>query len=133
MARPEQVLHKAVAGFLRVALRPPTLWTTFPSGGGGLIRGAQLKALGLARGWPDLLIMHPAKDGGGPIVIGLELKAKAGRVSPDQKLVMQGFADCRAWYVLARSVDEVESGLCYIGVPLHASVQGSPYGERSAA
>ena len=121
-SRPEQALHMSVARLLRLGLKPPTIWTTFPSGGGGLIRGAQLKALGLARGWPDLLIMHPAKDGGGPIVIGIELKAKGGRVSPDQRRVMEGFAGCRAWYVLARAPDEVEGALRYVGIPFYATV-----------
>lgn len=115
----EAALHKAVAGYLRVALKPPTVWSTIPSGGGGRVRGALLKAAGLQRGLPDLLVMHPAKEGG-PIVVGLELKTKAGRISPEQKTMMQAFTDCRAWYVLCRSIDEVEKALRFCKVPLHA-------------
>jgi hypothetical protein len=55
-------------------------------------------------------------------VLGLELKAKGGRVSPDQHRVMQGFADCRAWYVLCRSVEEVERAVRHVGIPFHATV-----------
>lgn len=124
MRRPEQALHLAVARFLRIALRPPTTWTTFPSGGGGRIRGAQLKAAGLAKGWPDLLVLHPAPNGGGPILLGLELKAKGGRISPEQRSIMAAFHECRAWYVLCRSVEEVERACRYVGVPLRATVSG---------
>ena len=120
--RPEQQLQQSVARLLRLGLRPPTVWTAIGHGGGGVVRGAILKSMGVARGWPDLLIMHPAKDGGGPIVIGIELKAKGGRVSPDQRRVMEGFAGCRAWYVLARAPDEVEGAIRYVGIPFHATV-----------
>lgn len=72
-ANPEERLHRAVAAYLRVALQPPAIWSTFPAGGGGRIRGAKLKAMGLARGWPDILVLYP----GGhmlTLVIGIELK-----------------------------------------------------------
>lgn len=119
-AAPEHVLQVAVAGYLRVALKPPTVWSTIPSGGGGRVRGAQLKAAGLQRGLPDILVMHPAPNGQGPIVIGLELKAKRGRISPEQRTMLRAFHDCRAWYVLCRSLDEVAGTLEWCKVPLHA-------------
>ena len=50
----ERELHAAVAQFLRLALRPPSTWTTFPAGGGGLERGRTLARLGLRPGWPDM-------------------------------------------------------------------------------
>src|SRR5262245_24536787 len=55
----ERDLHAAVADFLRLALRPPTTWTTFPAGGGGRARGRMLARLGLRPGWPDVLVLHP--------------------------------------------------------------------------
>lgn len=115
----EQALHRAVAAYLRVALKPPTVFSTIPSGGGGRVRGGQLKAMGLVCGLPDILVMHPAKTGG-PIVVGLELKTKVGRLSPDQRAMMQAFVDCRAWYILCRSLDEVRDALEFCRVPLHA-------------
>lgn len=118
---PEQLLQISVAQYLRVALRPPTIWSAFPAGGGGKIRGAFLKAMGLAQGWPDLLVMHPAAPGCGPVVVGIELKAAKGRQTPEQKAVSESFFACRAWYVLCRSLDEVEAALRYCKVPLHAT------------
>lgn len=115
----EAALHRSVAEFLRAALRHPTVWTTIPAGGGGKIRGAQLKAQGLQPGWPDILIIDR-----GPNVIGIELKAKTGTQSPAQKMIARAFADVQAWYILCRTVDEVERALRFCKVPLHTSVQG---------
>jgi hypothetical protein len=46
----ERDLHAAVADYLHLALRPPTTWTTFPAGGGGLQRGRLLARLGFRPG-----------------------------------------------------------------------------------
>lgn len=120
----EQSLQKAVAAFLHSSLRRPTIWTAFPAGGGGAIRGAHLKAMGLARGWPDLLVMHPAAPGCGPVVVGIELKAGKNGQTAEQKAISEAFFACRAWYVLCRSVEEVERALRFCKVPVHASVGG---------
>jgi hypothetical protein len=120
MRRPEQQLQMAVASFLRVALRPPTIWTAFPAGGGGRVRGAQLKAMGLQPGWPDLLVMYYTKTA--PLVVGIELKAGKGKQTPEQKAVESTFNYLGAYYFIARSVDEVEGFLKGVGIPLHAAL-----------
>lgn len=118
----EQQLHRAVAAFLRVALKPPTTWTTMPAGGGGRVRGAQLKAMGLQPGWPDLLVIHPAGYSyRGALVVGLELKTAKGRLSDEQKAMDSEFFCAGAYYTVARSVDEVEGFLKGVGIPLHAT------------
>jgi hypothetical protein len=117
MKHPERNLQIQVADFLRVALRPPTIWTAFPAGGGGRVRGAQLKAMGLQPGWPDLLIIDR-----GPNVIGIELKVKKNDQSPAQRMIAQAFKEVQAWYILCRSVEEVEKALRYCKVQLHATV-----------
>lgn len=114
---PEQRLHKAVAEYLAVALKPPTFWTTFPAGGGGRVRGAQLKAMGLKPGVPDIIVLDS-----GPNVIGIELKAKKNDQSPAQRMIAQAFKDVQAWYILCRSVEEVEKALRFCKVPVYASV-----------
>lgn len=123
MRRPEQSLQISVASFLRVALRPPTIWTAFPAGGGGKTRGAFLKAMGLQAGWPDILIIYPHEGPQlGCRVLGIELKSAKGRMSDHQQAVRHDFITCGAAYREARSVEEVESHLRYWRVPLHASV-----------
>lgn len=117
MRRPEQQLQISVAAFLRLALKPPTIWTAFPAGGGGRTRGAFLKAMGLQAGWPDILIIDR-----GPNVIGIELKAKTGTHTPAQKMIARAFHDVQAWYILCRSLEEVERALRFCKVDLHASV-----------
>lgn len=114
---PEQRLQIAVAQYLAHALKPPAFFTAFPAGGGGRLRGAFLKAMGLRAGMPDLLIFAP-----GPNVIGIELKSKAGRMTPAQMDVSSAFAGCSMWLVLCRSVDEVERALRFCKVPLSATV-----------
>jgi hypothetical protein len=49
----EHELRAAAAQFLRLALRPPTAWTTFPAGGGGLERGRLLARIGLRLSFPS--------------------------------------------------------------------------------
>lgn len=110
----EAILHKRVAEFLDVVLQPPVIWTTLGHGGGGKVRGAQLKAMGLKPGWPDILIIAP-----GPNVLGIELKrpGKGARQSPEQAEVQEAFFGCKAWYCLCTSVESVGKALDFIRVP----------------
>ncbi|WP_395707957.1 hypothetical protein [Reyranella sp.] len=123
--RLEHELHAAVAQFLRLALRPPTTWTTFPAGGGGLERGRQLARLGLRPGWPDILVLHPAPtaiDGCRRVIlVGLELKTEIGRQSQVQRGVEADFTSAGATYALCRSIDDVADALARAGVPMHAT------------
>ncbi len=121
---PEAALQRAVAQFLRRALRPPTFWTAIGHGGGGRVRGAQLKAMGVQKGWPDIIVMHPHAVRG-TLVVGIELKAGKNKQSDDQCLVEKWWGDCRAHYLVARSIEEVEGFLRGVGVPIHASVSAS--------
>lgn len=125
MKRPEQSLQIAVASYLRLALKPPTIWTAFPAGGGGRRRGAFLKAMGLQAGWPDILVAHKFTLGDFEdftLLLGLELKAGKGSQSPAQKLVMQSFIDLGMGYEVCRSIEDVQLALVHSGVPLSASV-----------
>jgi hypothetical protein len=117
---PEQRLQIAVAAYLGHALKPPTIWTAFPAGGGGKIRGAFLKAMGLQPGWPDILVMHPW--GGLPKVIGIELKSTKGRAATNQVLIEDGLRKVGAAYQICRSVEQVEDCLRSCGIPLSATV-----------
>lgn len=120
--RPEQSLQITVADFLRVALRPPTIWTAFPAGGGGKVRGAFLKAMGLQAGWPDILVAHPlTRSNHGVILVGIELKSHKGKVSPAQEVMADDFIRAGAHYPLCRSLEEVEKFLRKFGIPLHAT------------
>ncbi len=123
MKRPEQALQIQVANYLRVALRPPTFWTAIDHASGvknGRLAGALRKARGVKPGLPDILIMHPAI--GSPVVVGIELKAKKGTWGKEQHAVGRQFEGCKAWYELARSIDDVEAILRGAGIPLHAKL-----------
>lgn len=122
---PEQRLQMAVADYLALALKPPTIWTAFPAGGGGRVRGAFLKAMGLKAGWPDIVVMAPWDKFDAyhrSLVVGIELKAAKGRLSNAQEGVRSSFVQAGAHWFLARSVDEVEGFLRGVGIPLSATV-----------
>ncbi len=114
----EAIFHRQVAIYLRVAIREPWFFSTFPAGGGGKARGAQLKRSGLMPGMPDILVVGPSR------LIGLELKTAVGRQSPDQRAVAARFERCGWPYLLARSLDEVEALLAATGVPLKVKARG---------
>lgn len=117
--KPEQLLHEAVAEYLQTVLIAPAFFTTFPAGGGGKIRGAQLKKMGLLPGMPDLLVFwsDPDPRGAIPCVFGIELKAKKGSLSAAQKAIRSAFLQNRMHYVLCRSIDDVGLALRAFRVP----------------
>ncbi len=115
MKHPEHALHVAVAQYLGWVLRPPIFWTSIDHGAGRMtaISAALRKARGVKPGLPDILILAP-----GPNVLGIELKAQGGGYqSPAQREVEAAFKDCKAWYVLCRSVEEVGKALDFIKIP----------------
>jgi hypothetical protein len=111
----EDALHKAVADFLSIALSSPEWWTTFPAGGGGVARGAQLKAKGLKAGVPDLLFIKQGR------AYWIELKSKRrGIVSDDQRLTAVDLRGALCPWAVCRTVEEVEERLTEWGFNLKA-------------
>ena len=99
----EAALHKAVAEFLNWTLKPPFFFTTFPSGGGGKVRGAQLKAMGLKAGVPDIYIAGP-----GGRTLWIELKTAQGRLSRVQGSIIGTLYLLGHQVEICRSVQEVQ-------------------------
>lgn len=128
---PEEILQNAVADFLAGALHPPTMWTAFPAGGGGKIRGAKLKRMGLKPGWPDIIVLHPYELT--TLVVGIELKAAKGRLSAPQIETCEALWAANARYVECRSLEEVQRCLERAGVPLHGYVAGTRASEQERA
>lgn len=111
MRRPELATHRAVAEYLQAVLPPSVFWTTFPAGGGGRVRGAMLKSIGLAPGVPDVLLAHDGR------VFWIELKAAKGRISE-----AQGACHARLWeagcpVAVAKSVEDVRLALWQWHIP----------------
>lgn len=117
---PEQTLQRAVARFLSVALKQPTIWTAIGHGGGGAARGAILKGMGVKAGWPDIIIISPAHHGAWPKVIGIELKSKSGQ-SPAQREIEVAFGLAACAYAVCRNIAEVEHILRRCNVPMSAT------------
>ena len=106
-------LSCAVADYLRSVLPADVSWSHFPAGEHrNAATGARLKRMGLARGWPDYLLLWNGD------CIGIELKAEKGRASAEQLIVAEGFRRAGFTWALCRTVDEVEAVLRACDVPL---------------
>ena len=79
---------------------------------GGKARGGQLKAMGLKAGWPDILILFAER------AYWIELKTKAGRLSPEQIEAHDYLRCARCKVAVCRSVDEVMEQLQMWVLPL---------------
>lgn len=119
-ASPEYALHCQVADYLSraLSLEDGVWWTTFPAGGGGKVRGARLKRMGLKAGVPDILILI------GGDAFWIELKAKGGRVSSEQSQFMMAICKTSGLgrTAVCRSVTEVEHALQSWHIPTRARI-----------
>jgi hypothetical protein len=72
------------------------LWTHCPNGGRRQIGVARkLKAAGVRRGIPDVLVFSKPPKQPSASGVAIELKReKGGQVSPEQKLVLAGLQEC---------------------------------------
>lgn len=115
--RPEEGLHRAVAHYLQMVLAPEVVWSTFPSGGGGKVRGARLKAMGLRAGMPDIMLWWRGDHGR---CLGIELKAPRGGLSAAQRETFAALDGAGCPVEVVRSIAEVRVALDSFGVPLKA-------------
>jgi hypothetical protein len=116
VVKPEEALHNAVADYLTVAIKAPDWWTTFPSGGGGKVRGGKLKRAGLKAGVPDILIIK----GDEGTAHWIELKAKGGTLSDAQKETWPLLTQANCGWQLCRSTEEVQRALEWWGFNIMA-------------
>lgn len=114
----EQKLHIDVAAYLDAVLDPDACWySTVPSGGGGKVRGAFLKAMGLKKGVADILLIPR-----GRCACWIELKTATGRLSPEQRALHARLRDLGCLVAVCRSVDEVEGVLRAWHVPVKGRI-----------
>ena len=106
----EAALHKAVAKYLAYALPKDAVFTTIGHGGGGKVRGAQLKARGLLPGFPDILILWQGD------AFCIELKSAKGRLSKEQEAVHDRLMVAGCFVETCRSIEEVDLQLFLWGM-----------------
>lgn len=99
----EATIQKAVADFLQWTLKPPYWFSAIGHGGGGKVRGAQLKAMGLKPGIADFLVRGPRLP-----VLWIEMKTDTGRQSIPQKHFEIDMTSLGDQYALCRSVQAVQ-------------------------
>lgn len=111
----EDDLHKAVVRFIGIAA--PHLLVFHPANGGfrNVREAAKLKAMGVRAGVADLAITLP--DARSAFI---ELKTKAGRLSPHQAEFQSTCDRLGIPYAVCRSIEEVAATLRGWGVQLRA-------------
>lgn len=93
------------------ALMPALRWLHHSPNGGkrDAVTGGQMKALGVKRGFPDLIL--PVQSGPHPGLI-IEMKSDTGTTTPEQKDWIAHF-EAQGWQTrLARSAQEARTTLC---------------------
>jgi hypothetical protein len=117
---PEQIVHKSIATFLDLAIIPPDWWTTFPSGGGGKVRGALLKALGLKTGIGDILLIRSTTGR----AFWLEVKPGKKKAEDYQKAAHVRLALANSPTAVVHDIVETHDALVQWGFPLKANIWG---------
>lgn len=117
----EQALHKSVAQLFAAILTPATFATTFPAGGGGRVRGAILKSMGLRAGVPDWLLVHDGR------AYFIELKGPEGTVSKDQTACHLDLEDAGSKVYVCRSLNDVVAALERWGIPTRVAKPPAPF------
>ena len=119
--QPEQDLQKQTKKFLELALPMPGSWFGASAAiGTNKTTGGILKGMGYKAGTPDMLVIY--RPPSGPIVIWLELKSAAGKLSKAQEQCRKDLIAAGCKWALVRALDDVERALRRFGVPLRASV-----------
>lgn len=118
MNNPEAQLQRAVASYLSLVLPNSVMWSAIGHGGGGKIRGAQLKGMGLRRGLADFYIAWYTING--QKTLWIELKSKDGRQSDEQKQFQTCVENIGHSYIICRSIDEVVNAIILNAVPTKA-------------
>lgn len=118
MRNPEAQLQRAVASYLSLVLSNKVMWSAIGHGGGGKIRGAQLKGMGLRRGLADFYIAWYTING--QQTLWIELKSKDGRQSDEQKQFQTCVENIGHSYIICRSIDEVVNAIILNAVPTKA-------------
>ena len=116
---PEQLVHKSIVTFLDLALTPPDWYSTVPSGGGGRIRGAMLKALGLKKGLPDIMLVRLGRVYWLEVKPG-KLKAKDYQKTMHARLALAGCA----MPAVVHNIVETHDALVAWGFPVRAKILG---------
>lgn len=107
---PELLLQMDINDMLKKNLKRDVLFTAFPAGGGGRVRGAKLKRAGLQSGWPDIQLIHEGR------YYGLEVKTSTGRLSPAQKIIHQKLTDSGCLVAVVKSVTDAQEKIVEWGI-----------------
>lgn len=124
MKHPEYNLHRSIAHYLAIVLKPPTWWTSIDHGLHLDPRTAarqisRLHAVGCKFGVPDILIIHDGK------AHWIELKSERGRLSEAQKALTPALMAAGCEFTVARNVDQVAAALKDWAIPTRTEARAA--------
>jgi hypothetical protein len=119
MRHPEAALQRQIVGYLTWALAPPAMFTSFPAGGGGQMRGMILKGTGLRAGMPDLMFLYDSRTWFIELKTEKDTirKVRKGVLSKVQKDTHADLLAARQVVETARNLDEVKELLALWAIP----------------
>lgn len=107
----EDALQKSIIAYLELVLPNGAWFSHFPAGGGGKVRGARLKSLGLKAGVPDILILWRSS------LYCLEIKTPGKYASKVQKATHLLLREAGARVGVVRGLDDVRDRLSRWDIP----------------
>jgi hypothetical protein len=121
---PERDTQITIAQYLDAVLDPCLcVWTAIGHGGGGKVRGAWLKRMGMKAGIPDIAIWWTTSHRDHLHCAFLEIKSADGRSSDAQDEMADRLSDVGAHVEICRSIDDVERVIFDCGIPLRRGVR----------
>lgn len=125
---PEYDLHVKVVTALKKRLPADACVLHIPNARQGNDQRAQTDRMhrdrmGVMQGAPDLLVIRHGR------VLGIELKASAGQLSPMQQWAHSVLLGCGVAVAVCRTLEEVESFLALNGAPLREQHRSKAAGE----
>jgi hypothetical protein len=115
----ETEFHKSVAELLDWILLPPAMFTTFPAGWGKLSKATagRLRASGMKKGMPDILVFDARQRPDVTKVVGIELKVGVNSTSSAQRGMFAKLQAVGIQTYICRSVEDVIQVLEHADIP----------------
>lgn len=113
----EDRLHRSIFRYLKAVL--PSTWEVLhiPNNPRSAVAGARLKAMGMLKGAPDILILGQYDDTKSPWVGFAEVKTLKGHVTSEQRKVHERLRDLGIPVAILRSLEDARDFIAEHNLP----------------
>ena len=106
----EATLQKGIVDWLNNVLIPPAFVMSVANKPRSKIAGAQEKAMGAKKGFPDLIVFHPERH------VAMEVKREGQYARPEQREMLARLNDCGLHTSIVRSIEDARETLERAGI-----------------